>query len=91
MIHTHMYRAIAILAVIIHSVKLVPQLYTTYTTKRVNDLSVYSLILLLMSSVLWLLHGIIIADNTLIVAGVVSTMVNLTLIVLYAKYYKPKK
>jgi MtN3 and saliva related transmembrane protein len=79
---------VAILAPLINSIQLFPQLYKTYKTKSVKDLSFYFLILLLISNFLWLLHGYFIFDNSLIVAGIVSIIINIVLLKLYFIYKK---
>ena len=79
---------IATLAPIVNSIQLVPQLYKTCTTKSVKDLSLYSLLLILITNLLWLLHGYFIIDISLIVAGVVSMIINITLLISYFIYRK---
>ena len=79
---------IAILAPIVNSIQLFPQLYKTYTTKSVKDLSLYSLLLILITNLLWLLHGYFILDISLIVAGTVSMIINVALLILYFLYRK---
>ena len=79
---------IATLAPIVNCVQLFPQLYKTYTTKSVKDLSSYSLLLILITNTLWLLHGYFIFDYSLIVAGLISMTINITLLVLYLRYRK---
>jgi MtN3 and saliva related transmembrane protein len=78
--------AVSILAPVVNCIQLLPQLYKTYKTKHVKDLSVYSLYLILCVSVLWLLHGYFIQDVSLIVAGVISVTVNVCLIILFYIY-----
>jgi MtN3 and saliva related transmembrane protein len=79
---------VATLAPIINSIQLVPQLYKTYITKSVKDLSLFSLSFILMTNLLWLLHGYFILDISLIVAGLVSMIINGTLLILYLIYRK---
>lgn len=79
---------IATLAPIVNSIQLFPQLYKTYTTKSVNDLSFYSLSLILITNLLWLLHGYFINDASLILAGLVSMIINVTLLTLFVIYRK---
>jgi MtN3 and saliva related transmembrane protein len=79
---------VAILAPLINSIQLFPQLYKTYKTKSVKDLSFYFLILLLISNFLWLLHGYFIFDNSLIIASIVSIIINIVLLKLYFIYKK---
>jgi uncharacterized protein with PQ loop repeat len=79
---------VATLAPIVNAIQLFPQLYKTYITKSVKDLSLYSLILILVTNLLWLLHGYFIIDISLIVAGVVNMIINLLLLTLYFLYRK---
>ena len=79
---------VATLAPIVNSIQLFPQLYKTYITKSVKDLSLYSLSLILLTNLLWLLHGYFIIDISLIVAGVVSMIINVALLTLYFLYRK---
>ena len=77
---------VATLAPIISCIQLFPQLYKTYKTKSVGDLSFYSLLLIVATNILWLLHGYFIYDISLIVAGLVSILINSTLFMLYVRY-----
>jgi len=77
---------VATVAPIVNSIQLFPQLYKTYITKSVKDLSLYSLSLILMTNLLWLLHGYFIFDFSLIVAGLVSMIINVLLLTLYFVY-----
>uniref|UniRef100_A0A6C0JC61 MtN3 and saliva related transmembrane protein n=1 Tax=viral metagenome TaxID=1070528 RepID=A0A6C0JC61_9ZZZZ len=79
---------VATLAPIINSIQLVPQLYKTYITKSVKDLSLFSLSLILMTNLIWLLHGYFISDISLIVAGLISMVINVSLLILYFIYRK---
>lgn len=81
---------VATLAPIVNCVQLFPQLYKTSVTRSVTDLSLYSLVLILITNVLWLLHGYFIADNSLIISGVISMTINLTLLILYF-FYRRKR
>ena len=77
---------VATLAPIVNCIQLLPQLYKTYNTKHVKDLSLTSLCLILTTNILWLLHGYYIMDMSLIVAGVISLCVNGSLMGLYLRY-----
>ena len=82
---------VATLAPIVNCVQLIPQLYKTYVTKSVKDLSFYSLLLIILTNLLWLLHGYFIYDISLIVAGIISMSINLTLLSLYLFYRKKRR
>ena len=77
---------IAILAPIANSIQLFPQLYKTYITKSVKDLSLYTLLLILLNNLLWLFHGLFIYDYSLIISGIVSLIINLILFAFYIYY-----
>lgn len=79
---------VATLAPVINCIQLFPQLYKTYLTKSVKDLSFYSLLLILTANLLWLLHGYFIFDIPLITSGVISMAVNILLLALYMRYRK---
>ena len=81
---------VATLAPVVNCVQLFPQLHKTFTTRKVDDLSFYSLVLLFTTNLLWVLHGYFIMDVSLIVAGLISMSVNLSLIGLYLRYRKQK-
>ena len=82
---------VATLAPIVNCVQLLPQLYKTYRTKSVKDLSFYSLFLLLITILLWLVHGYFINDISLVVAGLITLVLNISLIRLYFLYRKVSK
>ena len=78
--------SIATIVPITTSIQLLPQLYKTYTTKSVNDLSLYTLVLFLMNNILWLLHGYFIFDYSLIISGSISIVINSILFIFYLIY-----
>ena len=82
---------VSILAPIVNCIQQVPQLYKTYKTKRVKDLSFNSLLLILITNILWLLHGYFIFDYSLLSAGIISIIINGTLFILYLFYNKKYK
>ena len=76
----------ATLAPILSTSMLIPQLYKTYQTKRVKDLSLYMILLLFFANILWLLHGYFIGDISLIVAGTIDSSLVLILLLMYYRY-----
>ena len=77
---------VAWLAPVVNCIQLLPQVYKTWTTRRVHDLSLHSLLLLLLTSILWLLHGYCIADVPLMAAGLFTVTVNIVMVTLYGMY-----
>lgn len=79
---------VATMAPILNCIQIVPQLYKTFESKSVRDLSIYSLLLILFTNILWTLHGYFIMDYSLIVAGFISMFVNISLLILFFLYNK---
>ena len=77
---------IAIVAPLLNSLQQIPQLYKTYVTKHVTDLSFESLLFMFISSVVWVLHGIIIWDLSLLISASISACINMALLVLFIRY-----
>ena len=82
---------VATLAPIVNSIQIFPQLYKTYITKSVKDLSLYSLSIMLITNLLWLLHGYFIIDISLIVAALFNMIINLALLALCFIYRKNRQ
>lgn len=74
---------VSILAPVLTFSQLIPQLYKTYKTKRVKDLSIHTILIIFLSNVLWFIHGIHIQDITLIFSGIVSSIISFLMLVLY--------
>ena len=84
---TSIYGWLASLSTIIYRL---PQIYRLYKIKQSTDLSFYSLILQGIGCILYIIHGIIIKDNPIIVMGSGTLLQTLIIIILYLKYYKKK-
>jgi MtN3 and saliva related transmembrane protein len=79
---------IAVLAPSLNAIQILPQLIKTWTTKSVSNLSLYTILLMIITNILWLLHGINIEDNALTISGVFALIVNLILAGLFILYQK---
>jgi uncharacterized protein with PQ loop repeat len=79
-------QGVAILAPLVNCLQIIPQVYKTYQTKRVKDLSLYTILLFLTTNLLWLLHGYFILDLSLLVSGVVNLTLNSILLSMYFMY-----
>ena len=82
---------VATMAPIMNSIQLFPQLYKTYNTKRVDDLSFYTLVLVLTTNSLWLLHGYFIFDIPILAASFINLLANILLMGFYMMYRKNKR
>ena len=77
---------VAILAPIVNCIQFLPQLYKTYKTKSVKDLSFYSLLFILFTNLLWFLHGYFITDFPLKISGLINMTISVALLILYFLY-----
>ena len=77
---------VAVCAPLLSCFQQIPQLNHTIKTKRVDDLSFESLIVGLVSAVVWLFHGYFIKDTPSMLASIFSLGVSIPLIYLYMKY-----
>jgi MtN3 and saliva related transmembrane protein len=71
---------LGLLAGILTSCAVLPQIYRAFRTRQVRDISVWQPVLLVAGMGLWLLYGILIRDLPLIVANTFSISCNLLLI-----------
>ncbi len=79
---------VSILAPIFNCIQVIPQLWKTYQTKKVKDLSFTTILLMITTNLLWFLHGNFIYDIPLIISGGINLLVNISLMSLYVKYNK---
>ena len=77
---------LSIILVFANCIQVVPQLLHTYKTKSVNDLSLVTILITIAVNALWTLHGFIIVDATLKIAGLITFLLNSLLLVMYKTY-----
>ena len=65
---------------------MIPQVYRTYTTKSVEDISWAMLVILLTNGALWLTYGLLLDSIPLIIANSISIVVTSTQIILKILY-----
>lgn len=71
---------IGTIAGVLTSIAVVPQVVRTWRTKHAKDLSIWQPLLLVVGMLLWLIYGLMIGDNPLIVANTFSLACYLLLI-----------
>lgn len=81
---------IATIAPAVECIQLCPQLRKIYISKSVKDLSLFSLLLISITNIVWLLHGYFIMNIPLIIAGLISMIINIKILILYFLYTKNK-
>ena len=78
-------------AVVIGTATSIPQLVHSYSSRRVNDLSLASLLMGLLSTVLWIVYGALnVAERLQVtVSSAIRIGLSLALIVCYLLYVQP--
>ena len=79
-------KIISILAPIFDVFHRIPQLYKTFSTKKVRHFSFFSLALLFITSTLWLIQGYHINDMSIIISGSAAVIMDIVLVILYISH-----
>ena len=82
---------IGIAAGICTSFSLLPQLIKMIKEKRVDDISIFMLLILITGLALWVYYGILREDWPIILTNSLSVLLNGTMIVLRFKYKRSSK
>jgi MtN3 and saliva related transmembrane protein len=77
-----------IVAAVLVTSSLVPQIKKSLTTKSMQDVSLYLVVLLLCGFFLWTVYGVLRGDWIIIGANAVNTSLNTLLLVLKLEYSK---
>ena len=72
------------------AVSLLPQLIKLIREKKAEDISLFYLIILLCGLILWIIYGIRKEDLPIIVTNAISLVINVTVLILGAKYKRGK-
>lgn len=68
------------------TIAVTPQLYKTWKTKSVEDVSIRMFSVLTFGLILWTVYGILNADLPIIITNGISTTLNFIMIIFYFKY-----
>jgi len=71
------------------SITFIPQVYKSWQSKSVGDLSIWMIVIVLTSTIVWLVYGFAIESGPVIVANLVVLV--LTLVLFYFKLSFKKK
>ena len=82
----HISYVIKFVVPVLNMIQQMPQLLKIIETKKVRDLSFYTIFIMLSTSTLWTAHGYFINDFTLFISSLVATVVNLLIFYLFLKY-----
>ena len=82
------WELIGLIAGIITISGFLPQIYSGYKTKHLNDLSYFMLILMGFGMFLWLLYGLHMNAAPIILANIAGVICTITLILMKFRYSK---
>ncbi|MGI8494712.1 MAG: SemiSWEET family sugar transporter [Pyrinomonadaceae bacterium] len=68
------------------TVSVIPQLYKTWETKSVEDVSIKMFSVLTIGLIMWTVYGILNSDLPIIITNGISTTFNFVMIIFYFKY-----
>jgi len=66
------------------SITFIPQVYQAWKTKSVGDLSTWMMLIVILSTIVWLVYGFRIGSSPVLVANTIVLV--LSLVLLYFKY-----
>ena len=77
---------LGLMAALISTIAFVPQVIKSWKTRKTNDISLGSYILVVSGVFLWLVYGLLIKDFPLVLANGVTFILTLCILVLKIKY-----
>jgi len=72
------------------SLAVLPQVITTYKTKKASDVSIFMFIVMLTGNILWVFYGTIKSDIAIIITNLVTVVLNVTMLVFKVRYKENK-
>lgn len=76
------------IAPVVNTFQFIPQLHKVVSAQHVEGLSFTSLLLIIMTNLLWLIHGYYTQDISLIVAATLNGLIGFLLLICYFKFKK---
>ena len=72
------------------SLAILPQVVTTFKTKKASDVSMFMFIVMLTGNVLWVVYGVAKSDFAIIITNLITVALNITMLVFKVKYKENK-
>lgn len=72
------------------SLAVLPQVITTFKTKKASDVSIFMFIVMLTGNVLWVFYGIFKSDIAIIITNLVTVVLNITMLIFKVRYKENK-
>lgn len=73
------------------SLAILPQVITTYKTKKASDVSLFMFVVMLTGNVLWVIYGVAKSDIAIIITNLVTVALNVIMLVFKVKYKEDKQ
>jgi MtN3 and saliva related transmembrane protein len=83
-----MTEIIGYLAAIFGTSLMLPQVYKSFKTKQVDDLSMVMLVIYVINCTLWGIYGILLQSNPIIICNLLALVIAIIQMVLKLKYRK---
>jgi len=68
------------------SLAILPQVITTFKTKKASDVSIFMFIVMLTGNILWVVYGVFKSDIAIIITNLVTIILNITMLIFKVKY-----
>lgn len=88
MIFTNPQITIGYVGAVLVTICMIPQVYTTYKTENVEGLSIYFIVLQILSSICYIIYSIYEKTLPVVISNCATVLLSLILIFLYYKYNK---
>jgi MtN3 and saliva related transmembrane protein len=72
------------------SLAILPQVITTFKTKKASDVSFFMFIVMLTGNILWVVYGFFKSDVAIIVTNFITIVLNITMLIFKVKYKNNK-
>ncbi|MFC1643542.1 SemiSWEET family sugar transporter [Chlamydiota bacterium] len=83
--HTNLSNSVGIIAAVLTTVSLLPQVLKTYKTRQTRDLSIYMLMIFNAGICLWFFYGLLIKSIPMIIGNVITISFSLYLLLMKIK------
>jgi MtN3 and saliva related transmembrane protein len=79
---------IGYMAALIGTSIMIPQVYKSYKTKKVDDLSMVMLIIYVFNCILWEMYGLLIHSKPMIACNIVALIIAILQVIIKVRYRK---
>ena len=91
MSHFNYIDLLGFLAAFLTTIAFLPQLYKTWNTKSADDVSFIMLILFIIGLIFWIIYGLEINSIPILIANIITFILNFSILILKIRYMKPNE